>query len=126
MPKPEIARLINEIAGILELRDYLDRRPADLSGRQRQRVAMGRAIIRHPKVFLFDEVLNAAFKRTAQTIICLQHFVSSVIIVGIVTAACSAADVVHAFVYRQGLAKWTNMTSLPQPGCSTPASPSFW
>jgi multiple sugar transport system ATP-binding protein len=49
---------VAEVSGILGLTDYLDRRPADLSGGQRQRVAMGRAIVRRPKVFLFDEPLS--------------------------------------------------------------------
>ncbi|WP_055084768.1 ABC transporter ATP-binding protein [Jannaschia donghaensis] len=57
-PKDEIARQVKDVGGILGLTDYLDRRPADLSGGQRQRVAMGRAIVRQPKVFLFDEPLS--------------------------------------------------------------------
>ena len=57
-PKSEIASSVDEAAGILGLTDYLERRPADLSGGQRQRVAMGRAIVRRPKVFLFDEPLS--------------------------------------------------------------------
>ncbi|MEM7615920.1 MAG: sn-glycerol-3-phosphate ABC transporter ATP-binding protein UgpC [Pseudomonadota bacterium] len=56
--RAEIARSVDEVAAILGLTDYLDRRPADLSGGQRQRVAMGRAIVRRPKVFLFDEPLS--------------------------------------------------------------------
>ncbi len=56
--KDKIAASIKEVSGILGLTDYLDRRPADLSGGQRQRVAMGRAIVRDPKVFLFDEPLS--------------------------------------------------------------------
>ncbi|PTX56307.1 carbohydrate ABC transporter ATP-binding protein (CUT1 family) [Litoreibacter ponti] len=56
--KQAIKQSIDEVAGILGLTDYLDRRPADLSGGQRQRVAMGRAIVRRPKVFLFDEPLS--------------------------------------------------------------------
>ncbi|OUD08414.1 ABC transporter [Marivivens niveibacter] len=56
--KEKIASSVEEVAGILGLTDYLKRRPADLSGGQRQRVAMGRAIVRQPKVFLFDEPLS--------------------------------------------------------------------
>ena len=56
--KEAIASSVDEVAGILGLTDYLERRPADLSGGQRQRVAMGRAIVRRPKVFLFDEPLS--------------------------------------------------------------------
>lgn len=56
--KQVIEDSIEEVAGILGLKDYLERRPADLSGGQRQRVAMGRAIVRRPKVFLFDEPLS--------------------------------------------------------------------
>ncbi|QHQ35414.1 ABC transporter ATP-binding protein [Algicella marina] len=57
-PKNKIAESVEEVGGILGLTPYLDRRPADLSGGQRQRVAMGRAIVRRPKVFLFDEPLS--------------------------------------------------------------------
>jgi multiple sugar transport system ATP-binding protein len=56
--KEAIAASVKEVSGILGLTDYLERRPADLSGGQRQRVAMGRAIVRRPKVFLFDEPLS--------------------------------------------------------------------
>jgi multiple sugar transport system ATP-binding protein len=57
-PKAEIETRVREVAGILGLSDYLERFPKQLSGGQRQRVAMGRAIVRDPKVFLFDEPLS--------------------------------------------------------------------
>ncbi len=57
-PKAEIARRIDHAAGILQLGSMMDRKPRDMSGGQRQRVAIGRAIVREPKVFLFDEPLS--------------------------------------------------------------------
>ncbi|MCL0246232.1 sn-glycerol-3-phosphate ABC transporter ATP-binding protein UgpC [Corynebacterium sp. CCM 8835] len=57
-PKDEIARRVDEAAGILGLEPFLDRKPKALSGGQRQRVAMGRAIVREPQVFLMDEPLS--------------------------------------------------------------------
>lgn len=54
----EIDRRVKDAAEILQITDYLDRSPRNLSGGQRQRVAIGRAIVRDPKVFLFDEPLS--------------------------------------------------------------------
>ena len=58
LPKPEIAARVREAAVLLGLESFLQRKPKALSGGQRQRVAVGRAIVRKPKVFLFDEPLS--------------------------------------------------------------------
>ena len=58
LPKADIARHVREAAKILGLEPLLARKPRELSGGQRQRVAMGRAIVREPKLFLFDEPLS--------------------------------------------------------------------
>jgi multiple sugar transport system ATP-binding protein len=57
-PRAEIESRVREAAGLLGLTEYLERKPKALSGGQRQRVAVGRAIVRKPKVFLFDEPLS--------------------------------------------------------------------
>ncbi len=74
VPTAEIRTRVETVAKNLELTDYLQRQPKALSGGQRQRVAMGRAIVRLPKVFLFDEPLsNLDAKLRAQTRIEIQR-----------------------------------------------------
>ena len=57
-PQAEIDKRVNDAAEILGITDLLDRKPKQMSGGQRQRVAVGRAIVRQPRVFLFDEPLS--------------------------------------------------------------------
>jgi multiple sugar transport system ATP-binding protein len=58
VPRAERDRKVAEVARILHLENYLDHKPGQLSGGQRQRVAIGRAIVRNPRIFLFDEPLS--------------------------------------------------------------------
>src|SRR5919201_2448028 len=58
VPKAERTERVREVARILDLEPYLDRKPKHLSGGQRQRVAMGQAIVRRPAVYLMDEPLS--------------------------------------------------------------------
>ena len=57
-PREEIVPMVRDAAGLLGIEDLLDRMPRELSGGQQQRVAIGRAIVRKPRVFLFDEPLS--------------------------------------------------------------------
>jgi ABC-type sugar transport system ATPase subunit len=75
-PKAEIRERVGEVARLLELEPFLDRLPRQLSGGQQQRVALGRAVIRQPKVFLFDEPfsnLDAALRLRMREEIQLLH-----------------------------------------------------
>ncbi|OEE46320.1 sugar ABC transporter ATP-binding protein [Enterovibrio norvegicus] len=58
VPKPEREKKIGEVSAMLQIEHLLKRKPGQLSGGQRQRVAMGRALVRDPKIFLFDEPLS--------------------------------------------------------------------
>jgi ABC-type sugar transport system ATPase subunit len=60
MPRDEIARRVEQAAKMLEIERHLDRLPGQISGGERQRVAIGRAIVKQPKLFLFDEPLYAS------------------------------------------------------------------
>jgi ABC-type sugar transport system ATPase subunit len=105
-PKSEIATKVGAVAELLELSPYLDRLPRELSGGQQQRVALGRAIIREPRVFLFDEPfsnLDAALRLRMRAEIKLLHSrlgVTSIFVTHDQEEALSISD--RIAVMRQG------------------------
>jgi ABC-type sugar transport system ATPase subunit len=105
-PKAEIAARVGAVAELLELTPYLDRLPRELSGGQQQRVALGRAIIREPRVFLFDEPfsnLDAALRLKMRAEIKLLHSrlgVTSIFVTHDQEEALSISD--RIAVMRQG------------------------
>src|SRR3546814_1489047 len=75
VPKPAIEERVQKAAGILQLDGLLDRRPRQLSGVQRQRVAMGRAIVREPSAFLRSEEHTSELQslmRNSYAVFCLK------------------------------------------------------
>jgi ABC-type sugar transport system ATPase subunit len=105
-PKREIAERVRAVADLLELTPYLDRLPRELSGGQQQRVALGRAIVREPRVFLFDEPfsnLDAALRLRMRAEIKLLHSrlgVTSIFVTHDQEEALSISD--RIAVMRQG------------------------
>jgi multiple sugar transport system ATP-binding protein len=105
-PKAEIAAKVGSVADLLEISPYLDRLPRELSGGQQQRVALGRAIIREPRVFLFDEPfsnLDAALRLRMRAEIKLLHSrlgVTSIFVTHDQEEALSISD--RIAVMRQG------------------------
>ncbi len=121
-PKREIAAKVGAVAELLELSPYLDRLPRELSGGQQQRVALGRAIIREPRVFLFDEPfsnLDAALRLRMRAEIKLLHSrlgVTSIFVTHDQEEALSISD--RIAVMRQGAS-----SSTAHRRRSTPAPP---
>ncbi len=105
--KAETAERVRDVAGLLELTSLLDRLPRELSGGQQQRVALGRAIIREPRIFLFDEPfsnLDAALRLRMRTEIKLLHArlgVTSIFVTHDQEEALSISD--RIAVMRQGI-----------------------
>lgn len=105
-PRREIAIRVGAVADLLELTPYLDRLPRELSGGQQQRVALGRAIVREPRVFLFDEPfsnLDAALRLRMRAEIKLLHSrlgVTSIFVTHDQEEALSLSD--RIAIMRQG------------------------
>ena len=114
---------------MLSLQDYLKRRPAQLSGGQRQRVAIGRAIVREPKLFLFDEPLSnldAALRVNTRLEIARLHRELKATMIYVThdqVEAMTLADrivVINAGRSSRSARRWSSTTT--RPICSSPAS----
>ncbi|HEX6706639.1 MAG TPA: ABC transporter ATP-binding protein [Albitalea sp.] len=120
LPAPEIERRVAEASRILHLDGLLQRRPRELSGGQRQRVAIGRAIVRQPKVFLFDEPLSnldAALRvQTRVEIAKLHRTMGSVSMVYVTHDQVEAMTLADKIVLLQPLAGRGDMLSVAQVG----------
>ena len=123
-PKAEIQRRVSAAAMVLNIEHLLQRKPKELSGGQRQRVAMGRAIVREPKVFLFDEPLSnldAKLRGHMRIEIAMLHRrlgKTTVYVTHDQVEAMTLAD--RIVVMDQGRAWWASTLNAP---CRSPCGP---
>jgi len=128
-PKAEIERKVLEAARILKLEPLLDRKPAAMSGGQRQRVAIGRAIVRNPKVFLFDEPLSnldAALRVQMRIEIARMHIEFNATMIYVTHDQVEAMTMADKIVCcrRGSSSKWALLwnSTTTRATCSSPAS----